>query len=1016
MPLSRQEKEFPLFAGHDTKSNDKAVAPTKLQFARNVRLNHTGAVKKRHPYKLLATGSRLGNASGQTGAKIWSFGKGGVASYERELYSYSDSADTFVSKSAHVDTTEAAAIVDVESTPFSSAYTPNVCDYARTGNYELIISGDPATPLYIMQWRDAVTGTVLYTYTDTTAILAGAEVRAVAIGTTLMAVYTNGFGGLIAKFLDTSTPGAGLSTNTVASDVHASSEHLDVCSDGTFAYAAYTDTGPFVRLRKISAVGVSAGTATLVGNADGAICCAMQEAAGTVFVAWCNTTNGVEAGQFSTIPVAGSQSVVDAAATDCQSLTTGYGNGTTAQRVYYETADATKASLKNVTWRQGAADGSGSWTAAADIEGFVLASKALDISGHDSTYILLGRDSLTTLGEDKIFIFTRFGRSDAGDFEAEPVSWTHYQSADPRQNQNIRSGWGNDGVTYYCAASSRSNLRLIGTNTFPTLDVYAWDSRGVRLGFSFSRGNAVECQGILAIGGGRTYQPGQQYTNTTISSTRETSLGALGILYPPVIVSLTASNGAGALNNNGVYSYVCVYEFTDRAGNVYQSAPSVARSVTLGAADDTVDIEVTTPFHPENVLVQIVVYRTLDGLNLHRWEEQLGTASAHTGTVTTITDTRSDAILATNKLLYTDSGEAANVAPPCGRMVEVHKDRLWGIDPDTGDLLFTKVFTEGVAPSFAEGFRVRTQERPTAIKSLGNALAVFYRDAIGLVYGEGPNKKGAGGSFSQPQRIEGSTVGCDNPDSIVSTPQGVMFEDPDRWIHVLPQGGGVPQYIGADAEGYRQSQRTIIGAHVIDDKQEVRFITSDGTIVVYHYALGFWTDNYLAAGGSNPLVSSAMWNGKHTLLLDDGTLMQEDVEAVDFRDSYNIGEGSPTYVPIQIDTAWFKLDGFQGLVKVWDVWMLGAYRDAHTMTCTVFTDYESGDSYAYTFTMSASAAPYELRMHKRWTDIRAFYISIRETTGGTPSTYEGAWLNTLRVDYGVTKRRRGRTATAAQTQ
>lgn len=1013
MPLQRQEREFPLFAGQDTKSDAKAVVPSKLQFARNVRLNNTGSLRKRHPYKLLDSGTRLGLASGQTGAKIWSFGKSGIASYERELYSYSDSGDTVADKSAHADTTEAAAIVDLESAPFSSAYAPSVADYARTGNYELIVSGNPTSAQYIAQWRDAVTGAVLFT--SDLALSAGGEAKAIAVADTLMVVYTNGSGQVRTTYLDTTDLGSGLTTTVAAADVNATSESLDVCTDGTYVYVAYTDTTPEIALRKVSAAGASAGVATLTGNADSGAISAVLAENGTIFVSWCNTTNGVEAGAFSTTPTAGSQSVVDAAATDCASLTSGYGSGSTKHRVYYETADATSTSLKNVTWREGSADGSGGWSSATDLEGFVLATKALDISGHDSTYIVLGRDSLTTLGEDKIFALTRFGRSDTGDFECEPVGWVHSTSADPRQDQNIRSGWGTDGTTYWWAGIARRNLRLISTATFPTFDTYAWDSVGVVCGFSFARGNAVECQDILAIAGGRTYAPGQQYLNTVISSDRETSLGALGLLYPPVIVSLTASNGAGSLANNGVYSYVVVYEFTDRAGNVYQSAPSVARSVTLGGTDDTVDLVVTTPYHPENVTVQIVVYRTLDGQNLHRWEEQLGTASAHTGTVTTITDTASDATISTNKLLYTDSGEAANRAPPCGRVYEVHKDRLWSIDPDTGDLLYSKVFEEGVAPSFADGFRVRTQQRPTAIKSLGNALAVFYRDAIGLVYGEGPNKKGAGGSFSQPQRIQGSTVGCDNPDSIVSTPQGVMFEDPDRWIHVLPAGGGVPQYIGADAEGNRQGQRTVIGAHVIDDKQEVRFITSDGTIVVYHYALGFWTENYLAAGGSNPLVSSAMWNGKHTLLLDDGTLMQEDVDASDFRDSYNIGEGSPTYVPVQIDTAWYKLDGFQGLVRVWDTWLLAEYRDDCTLTCTLNYDYETTGTDVFTFVVT-EVYPLELRMRLRKQQIRAMYVSIRETQGAAASGYEGAWLHTLRLGFGVTKRRRGRTATAAQTQ
>lgn len=64
---------------------------------------------------------------------------------------------------------------------------------------------------------------------------------------------------------------------------------------------------------------------------------------------------------------------------------------------------------------------------------------------------------------------------------------------------------------------------------------------------------------------------------------------------PRFTTAPVASNGAGSLASLGTYSYQVTWLWTDAQRNIHRSPPSAISEITLGASDDTVTVEVSSP-------------------------------------------------------------------------------------------------------------------------------------------------------------------------------------------------------------------------------------------------------------------------------------------------------------------------------------------------------------------------------------------------------------------------------------
>ena len=138
------------------------------------------------------------------------------------------------------------------------------------------------------------------------------------------------------------------------------------------------------------------------------------------------------------------------------------------------------------------------------------------------------------------------------------------------------------------------------------------------------------------------------------------------------------------------------------------------------------------------------------------------------------------------------------------------------------------------------------------------------------------------------------------------------------------------------------------------------------------------------------------------MLWSDGVLTQEDVDATVFRDR---GGESPVDYDMQIDTGWYKLDGIAGLVRAYEVQLVGEFYDQHSVDVTVDYDYKTSGGDTHGFDDLTSMEPYILGLDVRSQKAAAVKLSIREQVPTTSTTYKAFGLNALRIIFGRTKRR-----------
>ncbi len=189
---------------------------------------------------------------------------------------------------------------------------------------------------------------------------------------------------------------------------------------------------------------------------------------------------------------------------------------------------------------------------------------------------------------------------------------------------------------------------------------------------------------------------------------------------------------------------------------------------------------------------------------------------------------------------------------------------------------------------------------------------IFKADRAFIVSGDGPVDTGAQNDLTLPQLISGD-VGTSNPNSIVITPQGVMFQS-KKGIYLLDRQLSM-MYLGAPVEQF--NGETVTSAIVIENQNEVRFTTQAGNALVYNYFFNQWSTftNYAAESASLGLNSFLH-------LKSDGTVNMETP------DSYEDNGGR---IRMAIETGWFSFAGVQGYQRVYWVSVLGDFL-SHCIT------------------------------------------------------------------------------------
>ena len=403
------------------------------------------------------------------------------------------------------------------------------------------------------------------------------------------------------------------------------------------------------------------------------------------------------------------------------------------------------------------------------------------------------------------------------------------------------------------------------------------------------------------------------------------------------------------------YYYQFTYEWTDGAGNLHRSAPSIPISVTTSGTG-TGFVTLTVPYLR-------ITYKT--GMNPvrivgYRWSVAQQVYYQFTSIIApvinntmqdfvTLTDWLSDAQILGNTLLYTTGGVVEDIAAPASIASTLFKNRLVLVDAEDRNLLwYSKQVIENVPVEMSDLFTLYVAPTSgaqgstgpiTAISAMDDKLIVFKKDAIYYITGTGPDNTGAQNDFSDPIFIT-SAVGCPNPSSIVLMPNGLMFQS-DKGIWLLGRDLNTT-YVGAPIEVY--NSQTVMSATAIPGTNQVRFILGNNITLVYDYFFGQWgTFNNIRA------LSATLYDGYHTYLNIYGQIFQENPN------SYMDGA---TPVLVSFTTGWLNVAGLSGYERFYYMLMLGTYYTPFTLDVQIAYDYNSSAAQSVTVSPDNYNAPY----------------------------------------------------------
>lgn len=454
------------------------------------------------------------------------------------------------------------------------------------------------------------------------------------------------------------------------------------------------------------------------------------------------------------------------------------------------------------------------------------------------------------------------------------------------------------------------------------------------------------------------------------------------------------------------YFYQFTYEWTDNAGNLHRSAPSIpigievltapvsftgartAGSPTLGsissftglqvgqvitgtgipagtkiasinvgastitmtanATSGTATVTTITPVTATSVALQVPTLRLTYKIAPnpvrivgYRWSTaqqvyyQFTSITSPTINSTTIdnvviVDTNSDAEILGNPILYTTGGVVENIAAPASSASALFSNRLFLIDAeDPNTLWFSKQVIQNVPVEMSDLLTlyvaptIGAQGSTGPMKALGamdDKLIIFKPDAIYYINGSGPDNTGANSNFSEPVFVT-SSIGSSNPDSVVLTPNGLMFQS-DKGIWLLGRDLST-KYIGDRVERYNDN--VVMSAKVIPGTNQVRFILDNNLTLMYDYYFNEW-----AVHTNISAISSTLYQGKHTYLNIYGQVLQE-TEGM-----YTDGARP---VLMSLTTGWINIAGLQGFERFYFANLLGTYYTPFKLNIGLSYDY-----------------------------------------------------------------------------
>lgn len=380
-----------------------------------------------------------------------------------------------------------------------------------------------------------------------------------------------------------------------------------------------------------------------------------------------------------------------------------------------------------------------------------------------------------------------------------------------------------------------------------------------------------------------------------------TFLKEAGFVLPPQWVSDPTKTNPGNMGAGSSHRWLANYEEPDAVGNIHIGGPSLVSAALTDAATHyatltQTDVRLTNRIVSDTVSnVRLVPYRTTDGGTTYfRSPDRTGTITlspkgSKWGATTpylTAVDNESDTAIGDNPLHHTMSGAVDSQCPPGMRDICVWRNRLFGIGDDSKTVWYSTEYEPGVAPKFSDAltFQVQTSgaSELVAIAPLEDRLILFSSDGIYVASGE-PGGADALGATISATLVHGH-VGCADSRSIVSGPDGLFFLS-KKGFHLLGRDLSV-NYIGAPVQRFLDDitsdatyvndtrPATVLAAVHNEAEQEMIFLCakSNGigrtTVLVFNYQWKVWcrrgyyaqADQFGSDGSWDPATASEPTN------------------------------------------------------------------------------------------------------------------------------------------------------------
>lgn len=446
----------------------------------------------------------------------------------------------------------------------------------------------------------------------------------------------------------------------------------------------------------------------------------------------------------------------------------------------------------------------------------------------------------------------------------------------------------------------------------------------------------------------------------------------LGFFQRPVILSnaLTTKTTAFA-PAAGVYNYVAVYEQLDARGqwhqsnisDVYLSNPqpdgTKANSLTVTALAASNRSDGQSPAVSAQ-FARVALYRTKDAGTVFYRVVSGETTTLPSAASLVVVDNCADSQLGAP--LYTQPGipgaALVKVAPPGLSCLVTHADRLVGAVGK--DVWFSGQFIPGEGPWFSDlfQFNVGTTGDVTALASMDGALFVFKRDSIYVVDGQGPADNGAG-EFSPPQLVS-SEVGGISQDSIVVTPDGIVFQSL-RGLELMTRARQIAPFFGNPVVGLITAWPIVTSAVLDQAECEVTFTCTRavdptlGISLTWNYDFGVWTSGLPSDGTTDGIAvpSAIMW-GQNTGTTPIRTWL--DTAGVVYQESTSTHLDNTRWVTTVLETPWLKGAGVAGLQLASSAVLQAQSLSAHDLTVEVAYDYSPTYTDTHVWTAAEIAA------------------------------------------------------------